>query len=120
MAQGKLHKPTEDTRKMVREHLVGGSTQINIARKLGIEEDCFRKHYKPEIDDAVDDVVAEGVGALMRSVREGNIAAIIFLLKTKGRWRSEDSKMITESNDDLAKEMKELRAQLDAKNRKDY
>ena len=57
-----------------------------------------------------------------KAVEQDDLSAQIFWLKTRGRWRTADREIEDAKNDNerLKQELQELRAELDAKNKKDY
>lgn len=65
-----------------------GIPQVEIAAFVGVSVNTLTKYYREELDNAGTRLVMEAAGQLMRKVRGGDIAAIIFTLKTrgKGRW----------------------------------
>lgn len=98
-----------------------GIRQVTICRLLGIDENTLYKYYKHEIDTATENMVCEVATSLYeKAVVHKDVASMIFLLKTRGRWRTADNESLLESNDKLRAEMMELRKQLDEKNRKEY
>jgi len=48
------HEPTDDTRAEVRKLASCGATQGLVARVLGISEPTLRKHYREELDLAIE------------------------------------------------------------------
>jgi len=120
MAQGKEHKPTLAQRELVSEMSSNGINQEDIAHNIGIAVDCLMKYYKFELKNGrVNRVNLVGTN-LFKTAMAGDVTAMIFFLKTQGRWKTEDYKQNMESNEDLKAEIKMFRATLDAKNRKEY
>jgi hypothetical protein len=78
---------TEAVREKVR-HLAGlGVPQDDIARLLGCAPKTLRKRFRDELDRGVAEANAMISGSLFAAAKAGNIAAIIFWLKTRARWR---------------------------------
>jgi hypothetical protein len=120
MAQGKEHKPTQELRDEVSALSSNGIPHEDIAEVLGIKYDCLKRHYGHELKTATMLKVKRAGNKLFELAMAGDITALIFFLKTRGRWRTEDSKVSTATNEEIDKEMKQLRADLDKKNRKEY
>ena len=77
----------EGVRERVR-HLAGvGVRQDDIARIIGCAPKTLRKRLRDELDRGVAEANATIAGYLFAAAKAGNIAAIIFWLKTRARWR---------------------------------
>jgi hypothetical protein len=57
-----------------------------ISRELGISEDTLQKHYRDELDEAASRGVANVASNLYSKAMAGDTTAMIFYLKTRGRW----------------------------------
>jgi hypothetical protein len=69
-------------------HLAGlGVPQYDIARIVGCAPKTLRKHLCDELDRGVAEANAMISGCLFAAAKAGNIAAQIFWLKTRARWR---------------------------------
>jgi hypothetical protein len=78
---------TEALRDKVR-HLAGlGVPQDDIARLLGCAPKTLRKRFRAELDRGVAEANAMISGCLFAAAKAGNIAAMIFWMKTRARWR---------------------------------
>lgn len=95
---------TDDIIKEV-EALAGrGLTQEQLFHYYGISKGCWydNRHYHPKLDVAVKrgkaKTTAYVAGKLMEKIKQGNLGAIIFYLKTQARW-SEHSTLGIENND---------------------
>jgi hypothetical protein len=84
---GLPHKPTDETRHIVRSHAIVGTPQENICTILGISLPTLHKHYREELDTARDKANAAIGGALYTKAMSGDTASMIFWLKTRARWR---------------------------------
>lgn len=113
------HIPTDKTRQIVKDYLSFGRTQEAAARAIDISVDALYKHYKKEIESAVDEKVVIIADSLFQKAKNGDVTAQIFFLKTQGRWRTED-KTPTEQNEEVKKQIKDLRASLDGQFKKDF
>src|SRR5882672_1720677 len=78
---------TDAMRERVR-HLAGvGVRQDDIARIIGCAPKTLRKRLRDELDRGVAEANATIAGYLLAAAKAGNIAAIIFWLKTRAHWR---------------------------------
>ena len=115
------HKVTDVNKIKVSSLKSFGHKHEEIARFLQISVDTLERHYREELDNALIVANSEVASILYKkAVKDEDLTAIIFWLKTRARWRTEDTKQSLESNDELNKEIKALRESLDAKNRKEY
>lgn len=85
--QGKEHKPTDDSKKLVRGLSAVGIRYIDIAQKLDINDDTLVKHYKKELEDGRIDANASIGQTLFQQAKDGNTTAAIFWLKTRAGWK---------------------------------
>src|SRR5437660_7276195 len=77
----------EGVRERVR-HLSGvGVCQDDIARIIGCAPKTLRKRLRDELDRGVAEANATIAGYLFAAAKAGDIAAIIFWLKTRANWR---------------------------------
>ena len=77
----------EAVREQVR-HLAGvGVRQDDIARIIGCAPKTLRKRCREDLDRGVAEANATVAGYLYAAAKAGNIAAIIFWLKTRAHWR---------------------------------
>jgi len=121
MAQGAKHKPTIETKAQVAALKSYGHTQVEIAKFLNIAVDTLTYHYFRELETAEINANAEVARRLFnRATKKDDLSAQIFWLKTRARWRTEDVDAIKDQNESLKAEMRTLREQLDAKNKKEY
>lgn len=90
MAQGKLHTPTEETRKLAKTLAAVGIRHEDIATKLEISADTLVKHYKRELDEGRVDANAAIGRSLYEQAKTGNTTAMIFWLKTRAGWKETD------------------------------
>ncbi len=115
------HKVSEEFKLKISALKSFGTPNEDIANYLGISLDTLKKFYKYELDTAQVRSNAEVANKLYKKATvDEDLTAIIFWLKTRARWSTEDSKQNKEVNEEVIREMKELRAKLDAKNKKDY
>ena len=69
-------------------HLAGvGVSQDDIAKIIGCAPKTLRKRLRDELDRGVAEANATISGYLFAAAKAGNIAAIIFWLKTRANWR---------------------------------
>jgi len=73
------------------ERMVGfGITQEQIAKIMGIAESTLKKYFADELENGVSRVnsaVAQNLFSIATSREQGSVAAAIFWMKTRGRWR---------------------------------
>jgi len=58
----------------------------DISRKLKITSDTLVKYYKDELELGRADANAEIARTLYQQAKNGNVAAMMFWLKTRARW----------------------------------
>lgn len=87
----RAHEPTQHTYDMVLGFVVNGVPQARIAKHIGIDEKTLRSHYGEMIDRGKEAAVAEAATLLANHYRRGNLGALIFFLKTQGRWAESHS-----------------------------
>jgi len=63
-----------------------GVRQDDIAKIIGCAPKTLRKRFRAELDRGVAEANASMAGYLFAAAKAGNIAAIIFWLKTRARW----------------------------------
>ena len=85
--QGKEHKPTDDSKKLVRSLSAVGIRYVDIAHKLDITDDTLVKHYKKDLEDGRIDANASIGQTLFQQAKDGNTSAAIFWLKTRAGWK---------------------------------
>jgi len=71
-------------------HLAGvGVPQDDIANIIGCAPKTLRKHFRAELDRGVAEANAVIAGCLFTAAKGGNIAAMIFWMKTRALWREQ-------------------------------
>ncbi len=83
-------QPTDDQRKLVMRMSVAGIPQDLIARCVtegGIAPMTLRKYFAEELETAEAMANTKVAGALFKNCMSGNVAAQIFWMKSRGRWR---------------------------------
>lgn len=91
-----MHKPTDETRKMVEAFAGYGITQDEIAAYLKIARKTLHKHYAAELELGVVKANAAVIRNLHFMASKGkNPAAAIFWAKTRMRWRETDRLEVT-------------------------
>ena len=95
----KPHEPTDITRAEVSALLSFGNTKLQICEYLNICEDTLDKYYDYEKRTAVVRANANVAKRLYnKAVAQDDLAAQIFWLKTRGRWRTADQIRDDDSN----------------------
>ena len=72
-----------------RSWLVSVSLRDDIANIIGCAPKTLRKHFRAELDRGVAEANAVIAGCLFTAAKGGNIAAMIFWMKTRARWREQ-------------------------------
>jgi hypothetical protein len=92
----KGYTPTEGDQIFIRKLTSYGLTVDEIATcingrygQCGVTPDVIRRHFKQELADGRQLAIILCAGKLFDKVRKGNLGAIIFYLKTQGRWSSQ-------------------------------
>ena len=86
------HVPTDKTRGEVAALTSFGHTQEEIAAHLYICVDTLVKYYRDELDNSALRANAKVAQKLYKkAVEQEDLAAIIFWLKTRARWREKDA-----------------------------
>lgn len=84
------HVPTDRDRRQV-EIMTGlGLTQEQIGKILGVSEDTLQRHYADEIANGVAKAnvqVAQNLFNIATSREQGSVAAAIFWMKSRGKWK---------------------------------
>lgn len=80
-------KPTDALRAKVRQLAVVGLPQDDIAKLIECSPKTLRKHFRRELDQGGAEANALIAGYLFQSAKNGNVAAQIFWLKTRARWK---------------------------------
>lgn len=94
-----------------------GLSQQQIADSLGISERTLRnrKRESTEVAEAIKRGKAKGVAfvtnKLMQSIKKGNIAAMIFFLKTQGGWHEKQMLDVT-THDEMPEGLESIYAKL--------
>lgn len=80
------HRPTPETRKLVRDFYIAGVPQARLAMHLEITEMTLRKHYRDEMDLTLDSMNSKLATNLYQDAVAGDKQSREFWLKTRGRW----------------------------------
>jgi hypothetical protein len=83
----RAHKPDPSQRRQVEAMAAYGVLENDVAAIVGIDPKTLRKHYRTELDFGGAKANAQVAGFLFNSAKNGNVAAQIFWLKTRARWR---------------------------------
>ena len=86
------HRVTKESRRVVLEAIGLGLQQTNVARMLGISDRTLRKHYREEIDIAVDKINFDVARALYLRASSGkDTIASIYFTKARLGWKETSS-----------------------------
>ena len=80
-------KPTEELRAKVRQLSTFGVSQDDVAKIVECSPKTLRKHFRRELDRGAAEANAAIAGYLFQNAKAGNVAAQIFWLKTRARWK---------------------------------
>lgn len=84
------HVPTDRDRRQVEVMTGLGLTQEQIGKILGVSEDTLQRHYADEIANGVAKAnvqVAQNLFNIATSREQGSVAAAIFWMKSRGKWK---------------------------------
>ena len=98
MTKGNPHEKTKENSDVARRLAALGCPFEDIAKKLQISSDTLTRHYKDELDAGRIDANSAVAGSLYRKAINGDTAAAIFWLKTrggKGVWKETDRLEVT-------------------------
>ena len=100
--RGRLHQPTDASRKQVEALASFGVPHDDIARIVGISDVTLRRHYAEVLATAAVKANSMVAQSLFTRATKGDgassVSAAIFWLKTRGRWREHDVHEITGPN----------------------
>lgn len=87
--RGKLHKPTDESRRNVRGLAGLGMTVDDISRLVGITENTLRKHYPNEMAKGRAEANVRVSEALFKAATRANpnVMAQMFWLKNRAGWK---------------------------------
>jgi hypothetical protein len=68
-----------------------GVTQDDIANIIDCDSKTLRKHFRDELNRGMAEANAEIAGHLFATAKAGNVAAQIFWMKAKARWREREA-----------------------------
>lgn len=91
MAGQPRHAPTEKDRAIVKAMAIAGVPQDGIAGVIGISVTTLAKYYRHELDISLNEAIGFATNKLMSKIKDGNMTAIIFFLKTRAGWRETDN-----------------------------
>jgi len=80
-------KATEELRAKVRQLSTFGVSQDDVAKIVECSPKTLRKHFRRELDRGAAEANAAIAGYLFQNAKAGNVAAQIFWLKTRARWK---------------------------------
>lgn len=81
------HQPTRETKLLVKNLVAVGMLQEDIASKLDMSVDTLARHYRKELDEGIADANATIAKKLFDEAKSGNVACMIFWLKTRANWK---------------------------------
>lgn len=81
------HEPDGATRQLIEQLSAFGTPHEAIAKIVGISEPTMRKHYADELELGGHKASAKIANGLFKKALEGDVACMIFWLKTRAGWR---------------------------------
>lgn len=115
------YEPTDIARAEVKALVSFGNTQDQIATYLDIDKKTLEKYYRRELDTAMIQANAQVAKRLFhKAVTQDDLSAQIFWLKTRARWRTADTEVDSQINEDLTKEIAKRVAEINKQSEKDY
>jgi hypothetical protein len=78
---------TDAQRQQVEMFTAVGATQEAIGQIMGISSDTLQRHFRSELDLGTTKANAKVAGKLYNEAMQGNVACMIFWLKTRAGWR---------------------------------
>jgi hypothetical protein len=70
-----------------------GIPETDIAQVLKVDPKTLRKHYQEELESGHIKANAQVAGFLFASAKNGNVAAQIFWLKARARWKEQPAEL---------------------------
>lgn len=83
---GSVHIPTKHSRLKVRMMKIAGIENSMVAECMNIGQSTLFKHYRKDLDCGLAECVTLTAGKLIEKIRSGDNTALIFFLRTRGRW----------------------------------
>lgn len=80
------HRPTDESRLLVKELYAAGIQKLRIAARFGISDETLNKYYSAEMDDSKDVMISALGKNLYNDAINGDEKAREFWLKCQGRW----------------------------------
>lgn len=81
------YEPTDQIRAVVSVMYAGGINKESIADAIGITTETMNKYYHAELASSKCKLDAEVIAALIKKIRAGDTASILFYLKTRCGWK---------------------------------
>lgn len=81
------HKPTALTRELVKNLYAVGISIEKIANRMRIDAETVRKHYKEELDEALQNMNIIAMNRLYERVENGDYKSIMSWLKCRAGWK---------------------------------
>lgn len=88
-------KRSEDLARRIKSYAAVGVPAADIAKTCSMSETTLRKLYSEELETAAIDATAQVAGKLFQECMGGNVTAMIFWMKTRGRWSEKSEVEVT-------------------------
>lgn len=86
---------SDEIAKKVKGYAAVGVPILDIAKACGMSENTLRKLYLPEIEKAGIEATAQVAGKLFQECMGGNVTAMIFWMKVRGKWSEKSEVEVT-------------------------
>lgn len=97
------HTPlTDDQIEMAGYMTLAGVPQKTIAKKFGLPETTYRDNYRDFIDTFLAERHSSVVGSLFASIKKGDVASILFYLKTQCGWKEKEVDLSSDTIEKIA------------------
>lgn len=105
---GKIGRPkhtplTDDQIEMAGYMTLAGVPQKTIAKKFGLPETTYRDNYTESVDTLIAERHSSVVGSLFASIKKGDVASIIFYLKTQCGWKEKEVDLSSDTIEKIAR-----------------
>lgn len=89
------HIPSVASRRTVKEMALAGATRAQISRIMEIAPKTLDSHYEKEMKLGSEFATGQVAGALYKKAIGGDVASMIFWMKTRGGWRETNRLEVT-------------------------
>lgn len=94
---------TADQRVLIAELAGYGLTWDQISSVLKLNKRTLQRHCQDDYDNGKNVAIGFAAGQLFKKIKEGNLSATIFFLKTQAQWKETNKTELTGENGDAIK-----------------